>query len=268
MAAGKRRLRRVVALIVLGACDNDPCAYTSRVDELSLTSVSLSMERDCGDATTCDLLVSDVGVSLYVYDASCLRSSASLDAQINGKAARVSGGGGERFQSGGHTLGSFGGGPERCECNGLTANVEALERKVNDEMAFELRGSSATLGASWAAPEDFFLLEFPDGNPVPEGGRVNAVVPTQYDSKLELTVEFVLDDGSDVPTPLPASVVDAQGRQTFEFGMLKSARVLPGRYAAAARWRRRSSECKVTESATCDLTISLISHFEVVVDAL
>ncbi len=213
---------------------------------------TIRLERDCGRAEKCDFAQAQVDVSIALNDEPCL--SATAKASINGRTVMPDRAGGRSIsQNEGFTPKS-----EICECNSADFSTGASVA-LGDELTFALPASGKNDVIRWETPPDFLRLEFPDGNPVPGGGRVIAFFAKTPPARVEAVLQAVMADGQTISQSLNAPLVPGVDSQVWQMPRGEGAR--PGTYPVVVRWDRDESGCE--GSSRCGLSAYLSLTFDV-----
>ncbi len=238
----------IAYLSFLGACGPSPCTYSESVSGFT----TIRLERDCGHADECDFSKAEVEVSIALDEEPCLSTTAA--ASINGRTVRPEGAGGMSVSQNEGFLPKS----DRCECNSADFST-GRTLPLGEELTFALPAGGEDHVIRWATPPDFLRLEFPDGNPVPGGGRVIAFFAKTPPARVEAVLHAITADGQSISQSLNAPLERGAESQVWQVPRGEGAR--PGLYPVVVRWDRDESGC--SGASSCGLSAYLSLTFDV-----
>lgn len=249
----KGRHRRFVLLseawaggLLLCACSGTPCAYSDHVE--GFTHMRLS--RNCGREPQCDLSRTTAEVQISIADNTCLASTAV--ARIDGHTVKADRAGGSAVEQEGLV-------PKvdecRCEDPRFTTT---LERDLAAPLTFAWGGDPPGEGLRWPAADDFLRLAFPDGNPVPAGGRVVAYFSKAVGARLVAAIQYKTASGDRVPQVFDMMLNEGSNTLTWR---VPDGENPPGLHEATIEWDRTADGC--IGSGACQLSTHLALSFHV-----
>jgi hypothetical protein len=213
------------------------------------------LERDCGGEQSCDLTRVTASVGIAVEgEGPCL--SPTVVASLNGKPIKPK-------RAGGKQVGEEGLFPkvDHCRCNDAWFSAE-LTRDLDEDLTFALPDQNRNEEVRWPAPADFLRLEFPDGNPVPEGGKVLAFFAKKNNAQLEATLQLTGASGQTIERILNDPL--ESGAESQVWTIPKSASQ-PGRYSVTVRWESEERGCS-GGGPDCALVVLMSTTFDVEID--